>query len=176
MPFSFLSDTGTSVLVRGIGLDVGCVPLHRVTLSSELVSGEVVIGVRPSLPVDGVDIIMGNNLAGGRVWPDTFSPPVVLSLSLPGPEESHKNYPEVFTACAVTRSMTSAHPRVTPDSAVVKPFSLPYDFSVSPSELLQEQQLDSSLHQLFESVMSSDEIRNVAHGYFLQDGILDSSW
>lgn len=87
LPFSFLSDTGTSVLVRGIGLDVMSVPLHRVMLSSELVSGEVVIGVRPSLPVDGVDIIMGNNLAGGRVWPDTFSPPVVLSVPLPGSRE-----------------------------------------------------------------------------------------
>uniref|UniRef100_A0A8C1I8K6 Gypsy retrotransposon integrase-like protein 1 n=1 Tax=Cyprinus carpio TaxID=7962 RepID=A0A8C1I8K6_CYPCA len=176
LPFSFLSDTGTSVLVRGIGLDVMSVPLHRVTLSSELVSGEVVIGVRPSLPVDGVDIIMGNNLAGDKVWPDTFSSPVVLSVPLPGSDESHKNYPEVFTACAVTRSMTSTQPRVTSDSAVVKPFSLPDNFSVSPSELLQEQQLDSSLHQLFERVMSPEEIRNVAHGYFLQDGILVRKW
>ncbi len=38
------------------------------------------VGVRPSLPVEGVDIIMGNNLAGGRVWPDIFSPPVVSSF------------------------------------------------------------------------------------------------
>ncbi|CAM4661246.1 unnamed protein product [Leuciscus chuanchicus] len=97
---------------------------------------------------------------------------LIMCLLCGGPDESHKNYPEVFTSCAVTRSMTSAQPWVTPDSAVVKPFSLPDDFSVSPSELLQEQQLDSSLHQLFESVMSSDEIRNVAQGYFLQDGML----
>lgn len=177
LPFSSLSDTGTSVLIRGIGLNVLSVPLHKIMLSSQLVSGEVVIGVRPSFPVDGVDIIMGNNLAGGRVWPDTFSPPVVSSFPILDPDESSKNFPEVFTACAVTRSMASAQPKLFSDSTVVRPtFSLPDDFSVSLSELIQELQLDSSLQNLFESVMSSDEIRHVAHGYFLQDGMLVRKW
>ncbi len=131
LPFSFLSDTGTSVLIKGIGLNVLSVPLHKIILSSQLVSGEVVVGVRPSLPVEGVDIIMGNNLAGGRVWPDIFSPPVVSSFPLPGPDESNKNFPEVFTACAVTRSMISAQPKLSSDPGVVRPtFSLPDDFSV----------------------------------------------
>ncbi len=176
LPFSFLSDTGTSVLIKGIGLNVLSVPLHKIMLSSQLVSGEVVVGVRPSLPVEGVDIIIGNNLAGGRVWPDTFSPPVVSSFPLPGPDES-KNFPEVFTACAVTRSMISAQPKLSSDPGVVRPtFSLPDDFSVSLSELIHEQQLDSSLYKLFEGVISSDEIRHVAHGYFLQDGMLVRKW
>ncbi len=165
LPFSSLSDTGTSVLIKGIGLNVLSVPLHRIMLLSQLVSGEVVVGVHPSLPVEGVDIIMGNNLAGGRVWPDTFSPPVVSSFPLPGPDESNKNFPEVFTACAVTRSMISAQPKLSSDPGEVGPtFSLPDDFSVSLSELIREQQLDSSLSKLFEGAISSDEIRHVAHG------------
>ncbi len=175
--FHVLSDTGTSVLIKGIGLNVLSVPLHKIILSSQLVSGEVVVGVRPSLPVEGVDIIMGNHLAGCRVWPDTFSPPVVSSFPLPGPDESNKKFPEVFTACAVTRSMISAQPKLSSDPGVVRPtFSLPDDFSVSLSELIQEQQLDSSLYKLFEGVISSDEIRHVAHGYFLQDGMLVRKW
>lgn len=47
------------------------------------------VGVRPSLPVD---IIMVNNLAGDRVWPDTFSPLVVSSFPLPGPEFFRGNH------------------------------------------------------------------------------------
>lgn len=157
-------------LIRGIGLNVLSVPLHKMILSSELVNGEVVVGLRPSLPVEGVDMIMGNNLAGGKVWPDNFSPSVVSSSPLSGPDESNKNFPEVFTACAVTRCITSAPSRVSSDSVEIRPtFSLPDDFSVSSSELIKEQKLDSSLHQLFVSVLSSDEMKDVGHGYFLQD-------
>ena len=43
------------------------VPLHKVVLTSDLVVGEVELGVRPCLPMDGVDVILGNNLAGDRV-------------------------------------------------------------------------------------------------------------
>ncbi len=56
--------------------------------------------------------------------------------------------------------MISAQPKLSSDPGVVRPtFSLPDDFSVSLSELIQEQQLDSSLYKLFEGVISSDEIR-----------------
>lgn len=61
LPFSSLSDTGTSALIRGIGLEVLSVPLHKIKLTSDLVNGEVVIGVHPLLPVEGVDMILGNN-------------------------------------------------------------------------------------------------------------------
>lgn len=61
--FSSESSTGNSVLIRGIGLEVFSAPLHRFQLESELVHGEVEIALRPSLPVEGVDLILGNNLA-----------------------------------------------------------------------------------------------------------------
>lgn len=65
-------------MIRGIGLQTLSVPLHRVKLTSELVCGEVTLGVRPYLPVDGVMIILGNNLAGSRLWQDVIPPPVVV--------------------------------------------------------------------------------------------------
>ncbi len=102
---------------------------------------------------------------------------MVSSFPLPGPDESNKNFPKVFTACAVTRSMISAQPKLSSDPGEVGPtFSLPDDFSVSLSELIKEQQLDSSLSKLFEGVFSSDKIGHVAHGYFLQDGMLVRKW
>lgn len=42
-------------------------PLHRVEVVSDLVQGSVCLGVCPHLPVNGVDIILGNDLAGDRV-------------------------------------------------------------------------------------------------------------
>lgn len=64
LPFSKHTDTGGSVLIRGLGLSQISVPLHKMYLQSELVDGKVVAGVRPSLPVEGVDIILGHELVG----------------------------------------------------------------------------------------------------------------
>lgn len=59
---------GVSVLIRGMGLNTLSVPLHRVNIKSDLVQEEVVLGVRPALPVEGEQVILGNGLAGERVW------------------------------------------------------------------------------------------------------------
>ena len=48
------------MLVQGVELEVLKVPLH-------LVSGGVIVCVRPTLPIQGIAFIMGNNLAGGKV-------------------------------------------------------------------------------------------------------------
>ncbi|XP_060758421.1 apoptosis regulator BAX-like [Neoarius graeffei] len=41
------------------------------------------MAVRPKLPVEGVDVILGNNLAGGRVWAESSPSPVpVLNCCL----------------------------------------------------------------------------------------------
>lgn len=57
------------MLIRGS--EMGCVnvPLHRVYLESDLVTGPVTLGVCSRLPVDGVSLILGNELAGGKVFP-----------------------------------------------------------------------------------------------------------
>ena len=61
------------------------------------------MGVRPSLPIEGINVIFGNNLAGERVWSVSPSPVVSNRPSIVGiPDESA----EVFSVCAVTRSMS----------------------------------------------------------------------
>ena len=52
-------------------------------LSCDLVDGDVHIGVRPALPIVGVDVILGNDLAGKRVWADG-SPPVMSTPFVKG--------------------------------------------------------------------------------------------
>lgn len=70
LPFSKESDTGRCVMVRGMGLVPFSSPLHEVTLKCGLVEGDVDVGVRPQLPVEGVHMILGNDLAGSKVWAD----------------------------------------------------------------------------------------------------------
>lgn len=71
-------------------------------------SGEEVVGVRPEFSIDGVDMILGNDLAGDCVWPDdhvcsTAEHPPVMSPSKPLESMPES---EVFPACAVTRAMS----------------------------------------------------------------------
>ena len=49
-------------------------PLFKVNLRSEVVSGEVVVGVVSSLPMKGISFLLGNDVAGGRVKASPISP------------------------------------------------------------------------------------------------------
>ena len=67
LSFSKASATGENVFIQDIGMDVISVPLYKVHLKSDLVSGTGIVGVRPELPVKVVSLLLGNNLAGGKV-------------------------------------------------------------------------------------------------------------
>lgn len=75
------------------------VPLHRVCVESDLVSGEVSVGVRPGFPIKGIAFLMGNDLAGGKVLVKTEVTPIPVRQV---PDELAHKFPKVFTACAVT--------------------------------------------------------------------------
>ena len=57
----------SSVLVKGIGKGFVSVPLHKVHLGCELVTGTFKIGISSTLPIKGVDMILGNVLSGVEV-------------------------------------------------------------------------------------------------------------
>ena len=79
------------------------VPLHHVHLQCDLVSGVFKVGVCPDLPVKGVQFILGNDIAGGRVLPMLEvldCPNTYAGDSLP------EHYPGVFPVCAVTRAQS----------------------------------------------------------------------
>lgn len=44
--------------------------MHNIMLYSNLFLGQAVVGVRPALPVERVNVLLGNGLAGARVWAD----------------------------------------------------------------------------------------------------------
>lgn len=97
LPFSGESSVGSSVPV--------VVPLHTVSLESELVSGRVTVGLRPFFPIGGVSVILGNDLAGDRVL---VTPEVAAVPMGQSPDRLAMQHPRVFEACAVTRAMAKS--------------------------------------------------------------------
>ena len=104
LPFGGKSSTGTSVLLQGVEGGYFEVPLHSVDLQSGLVSGKVNLGIRKSLPMEGVSLILGNDLAGDKVTVPIVSA-TPLACEHAETESLVQEFPEVFPACAVTRSM-----------------------------------------------------------------------
>ena len=65
------SFTGANVLITGVEMGVLEVPLHEVNIKSNLINGNIVMGMRPSLPVEGISLRLGGDLAGERVMADS---------------------------------------------------------------------------------------------------------
>ncbi|XP_034051852.1 uncharacterized protein LOC117532604 [Gymnodraco acuticeps] len=164
-----------------MGMNVVPVPLHSVVLNSGLVQGEVAMGVRPVMPIGGVDVILGNGLAGSRVWAEG-PPPTMQSSSPTGivkAEENAKCSPAVFVACPGTRAVSHAQEEseqgeeVSARDSVVIPDLL---LSVSRSELVMEQKADVSLSPFFEAVLSTEDGNGVTRGCQLHGGVLVRKW
>ena len=79
MPRESETAKGERVILQGVGGNVVSVPLHQISLDSEIVCGTVIVGVVDSLPMQGISMLLGNDLAGERVVPH---PRVVEKLSV----------------------------------------------------------------------------------------------
>ena len=103
LPLTENSFTGANVLISGVEMGVLEVPLHEVNIKSNLINGNIVIGMRPSLPVEGISLILGNDLAGERVMVD----PRVVEKPRDDEETERlaEKFPGIFPASVVTRSM-----------------------------------------------------------------------
>ena len=103
-PISTDGEVGAKALIQGIDGGYIPVPLHNVVLKSGLVSGVVVMGMVPSLPIDGVDFLLGNDLAGDKVS--------LTSVLVDAPVEEAEiaaledGFLGIFSTCVVIRSLT----------------------------------------------------------------------
>lgn len=84
LPLNTDTAVGFDVPVRGFNMQEIGVPLHKVVIQSDLWSGDAVVGLRPRFPINGVSVIMGNDLAGGRVL---VTPEVIPVLAVRGAAE-----------------------------------------------------------------------------------------
>ena len=103
LPFSEKTSSGTSVLIQGVECGFVNVPLHNIYLSSDLVTGLVAVGIRPSLPFKGVHLLLGNDLAGDKVVVN----PLLTNISCidQPPDPIEQEIPDLYPSCAVTRAI-----------------------------------------------------------------------
>ena len=80
-------------------------PLRSVNLRIKLVNGSVKVGIISKLPVQGIQLLLGNDLAKNSVVPD----PILVSEPLNPVIVASNNEEQfsVFPACAVTRAQKS---------------------------------------------------------------------
>ncbi|KAI7799880.1 hypothetical protein IRJ41_013806 [Triplophysa rosa] len=178
LPFTSSSYVGKNVLIRGIALQTLSVPLHKFILQSQLVNGEVTMGVRPSLPVEGVEIILGNNLAGESVWPVWTPSPIVIPSTFfdQGSGELVEDA-SCVVMCSKTKVLNeNSHLcdiRV-PVKSVAPGLSLLSE--ISREELVSAQKDDPGLKGLFADVLLPEDVESAASGYFIYDGVLLRKW
>ena len=176
LPFSPDSYTGESLLIRGIGLNTLSAPLHRVHLDCSFVRGTVELAVRPALPVDVVSVILGNDLAGDKIFAEPVPPLVVGETPLSVGDECGARFPEVFPTCVVTRA-ASLKTGGADHSAQEKPFSLTnFPCPTTRDDLISAQRDDGTLKKLYALVSSDEDIRSKATGYFTRDDVLLRKW
>ena len=89
--------TGRYVLCRGMN-SVEYYDYVHIELACPIVTAAAQVAVADALPVDGVDFLLGNDLAGARVFPSPV--PVVEA-------QAGRVLASSYSVCAVTRSMAS---------------------------------------------------------------------
>ena len=103
LPFSEKTSSGTSVLIQGVECGFVNVLHHNIYLSSDLVTGLVAVGIRPSLPSKGVHLLLGNDLAGDKVVVNPLLTNIPCIDQPPDPIK--QEIPDLYPSCAVTRAM-----------------------------------------------------------------------
>ena len=94
--------TGKNVLIQDVNDSYKPVPLYNIELNSLLVSGAVTVGIVAELPMRGISLLLGNDLARGKVLPSPIvcDSPVEDSVT----ETLEKDIPGIFPLCEVTRA------------------------------------------------------------------------
>lgn len=164
----------------------------------DLVSGTVTVGVRPELLVKGVSMLLGNDLAGGKVLPE----PIVTPK--PCIETDDYENSAVFPACAVTRSMTRKAMQQVDNDSKGDEFVPDFDLQdtcmtrldeisssesspeskqssedsvpLSQSKLVREQESDPALKYILERSLTLEEAEEVPVCFYKHNGVLMRKW
>ncbi len=171
------------------------VPQHKVYLNSSIVSGHVKVGVRPQLPISGVHFILGNDLAGGRVFPD---PEVVEVPCVESHAPVSTSVPRgVFPACAITRAkarqlgemvdlsdsfmcspceneMTCSVP--TSDTVELVPEESKLTLNVDRITLIDAQKNDRTLDVCLSTAAAAQDAADKSVTFFFDKGVLMRKW
>ena len=166
LPFSEKTSSGTSVLIQGVECGFVNVPLHNIYLSSDLVTGLVAVGIRPSLPFKGVHLLLGNDLAGDKVVVNPLLTNIPCIDQPPDPIE--QEIPDLYPSCAVTRAMAKKAKQNDGDIDLTDTFlgqSFKHEITNSLSSSLSDKQTE--LHNKSESSHYSAILNDQDQGHDL---------
>lgn len=190
------SSLGTSVLLHGLEEGFVNAPLHKVYLKCDLFTGFVVVASRPNLPVKGVSLLLGNDIAGGKV---TADPKMSEEPKVQEDTQSLEDqYPSLFPACVVTRGMKNkckddeidledtfmGHIEVTSKKLETSEENQGRQFENSgdlkqafnKEQLIHEQKMDPEISLIMEEALSESETGIMPVCFFIKSGVLMRKW
>ncbi|XP_076036846.1 uncharacterized protein LOC143022507 [Oratosquilla oratoria] len=153
------------------------IPICQVYLRSDIRTGYAQVGVVDKLPVEGVSLLIGNDLAGGTMLPN------VIVSSCPSAENNtsqlEADIPGIFPACAVTRSMSrrveaeiSEHNEDAHVGVITpQPSENTEDVPTQP-DLADLNLEDPELASCFRRAISEEEAKSESNCYYLSSDIL----
>ena len=146
------------------------------------------MGVVPSLPIDGVDFLLGNDLAGDKV---SVAPVLVDAPAEQAETEALEDeFPGIFPACVVTRSQARGAERdldeseKATDTGVLLAETFFSDLDpgtdtksvLSRAALIEEQKTDPEVRRLRQTAMSEIEANDVPECFYIKDDVLMRKW
>ncbi|XP_067871212.1 uncharacterized protein [Heterodontus francisci] len=172
------------MVMNGIGGQCMPIPLHRVHLECNLVSGPVTIGIVPSLPVDRVDLLLGNDLAGMKM----VASPVVKERPQEVRETGQwqETVPCSFPECGMNQAkIKPAPPEETQLALQADEACLSETFfgklevprnELNGFSLAEAQRADPALRELPQAAQSESEAEGVPNCYYLKNEVLMRKW
>ena len=170
LPLSEQTATGTTVRIFGVG---GCIsaPLHKVYVDTDVVKGEISVAIVKELPIKGVDLLLGNEIAGSKIGNTTKMTP----NSAEDEEKKVSEQEDQSQSCAVT---TRSKEKTKTNEATVEPAANEVDleeFEINRANLIREQEKDSQLSEIADALSSADsETENIF--FYKNNGVLMRRW
>ena len=179
---------GAKAVIQGVQGGYVSVPLCRVKLDSKLVTGVVTVGVVPSLPIDGIHFLLGNDLAGDKVdvAPLVVDSPVVEAQT----EALEDEFPGLFPACVVMRAQSRKAASDLDESEKVVDTGVflaetffkdlgsdvDSDLGLNHGALVEQQRAYPELCQIKQQAMTETEIGDVPGGFYVKNHVLMRKW
>ena len=166
------SYTGHKILIQGVNMECSSIPLHIINLECDLINkNKVTVGVVSSLPCEGISLLLGNDLAGGKVVPDVITsdtPSKLINNDVCNvvTRSSHKVLRDV-EVLDNSHDLENTFMNTT-DEDIIKIQHL----SCNKAKIIIDQQSDDTLKQCYNDLVPFEELDDHGICYYLKDGLL----
>ena len=160
------------------------VPPHNIYLQCDLVVGPVTVGIQPSIPVKGIALVLGNDLACQKLTsadnriPPSLVPTCVVTRSMAKKKETEttednedankqKQVVESTSYFPVVKELGSNQRSSGKD---------PSNFVLSWQKLIREQNSDPEIRKLCQYALEEFKVPTVPRCYSFKQGVLIRKW